>query len=220
MPVRFRAVHLGAGRHPLEGRGPATALPVVSSVRPALLALGDTRAAELGDHRVPLEWKHTCEEVDWDELSALYLAAPLGNKSPAHLRTVFPNSRYTCFVYEDGRLVGVGRALADGADCSYICDIAVLPSHQGTGLGKQIVGSPIQAWRQRLMYKYEVIIYWSEEDRVFIAEVPELPGCAAHGNSPDSALGNSQDAIELWLDTAREFGRPVPEPKGRPLQLA
>ncbi|HWM94669.1 MAG TPA: type II toxin-antitoxin system HicB family antitoxin [Thermoanaerobaculia bacterium] len=70
------------------------------------------------------------------------------------------------------------------------------------------------------MYKYEVIIYWSEEDRVFVAEVPELPGCAAHGDSPDSALANSQDAVELWLDTAREFGRSIPEPKGRRLQLA
>ncbi len=70
------------------------------------------------------------------------------------------------------------------------------------------------------MYKYEVIIYWSEEDRVFIAEVPELPGCAAHGDSPDGALAHCRDAIGLWLDTAREFGRPIPEPKGRRLQFA
>jgi predicted RNase H-like HicB family nuclease len=70
------------------------------------------------------------------------------------------------------------------------------------------------------MYKYEVIIYWSEEDQVFIAEVPELPGCTAHGDSPDSTLANCQDAMELWLDTAREFGRYVPEPKGRRLQFA
>ena len=52
---------------------------------------------------------------------------------------MFANSRYRVFAFEDGRLVGAGRALADGADCSYICDVAVLPSHQGTGLGKQIV---------------------------------------------------------------------------------
>jgi len=70
------------------------------------------------------------------------------------------------------------------------------------------------------MYKYEVIIYWSDEDRVFVAEVPELPGCAAHGDSPDSALSNCRDAIELWLDTAREFGRTIPQPKGRRLQFA
>jgi GNAT superfamily N-acetyltransferase len=88
---------------------------------------------------MPLEWKHTCEEVDWDELSALYRAAPLGNKSVDHLRKVFSNSLYKCFLYDGGRLVGAGRALADGADCSYLCDIALLPSHQGLGLGTQIV---------------------------------------------------------------------------------
>jgi len=71
-----------------------------------------------------------------------------------------------------------------------------------------------------MMYKYEVIIYWSEEDKVFVAEVPELPGCAAHGNSPQSALANAQEAIALWLDTASEFGDPVPLPKGRRLQYA
>jgi predicted RNase H-like HicB family nuclease len=70
------------------------------------------------------------------------------------------------------------------------------------------------------MYKYEVIIYWSEEDQLFIAEVPELPGCIAHGDSPDGALANCQEAMDLWLDTARELGRPVPVPKGRRLQYA
>ena len=70
------------------------------------------------------------------------------------------------------------------------------------------------------MHKYEIIIYWSDEDKAFIAEVPELPGCSAHGSSPDSALANCQEAIELWIDTAQEFGRTVPEPKGRRLQYA
>jgi len=70
------------------------------------------------------------------------------------------------------------------------------------------------------MRKYEIILYWSEEDSAFIAEVPELPGCAAHGDSPDSALASCQEAIELWISTAKEFGRVVPEPKGRRLQLA
>jgi len=65
------------------------------------------------------------------------------------------------------------------------------------------------------MNKYEVIIYWSEEDRAFIAEVPELPGCAAHGSTQEAALANVQDAITLWLDTAKEYGDPIPEPKGR-----
>ena len=70
------------------------------------------------------------------------------------------------------------------------------------------------------MTKYEIIIYWSEEDEAFVAEVPELPGCAAHGSAQDRALRNAQDAIRLWIDTAKEFGDPVPEPKGRRLLLA
>lgn len=86
-----------------------------------------------------LAWKYHAEGVDWDEMSALYLAAPLGIKSAEHLRKVFTNSLYKCFVYDGGKLVAAGRALADGGDCSYLCDIAVMPSHQGTGLGKQVV---------------------------------------------------------------------------------
>ncbi len=77
--------------------------------------------------------------MDWKELEALYRAAPLGNKNAVDLQTVFTNSRFCCFAREDGRLVGAGRALADGADCSYLCDVAVLPTHQGTGVGKEIV---------------------------------------------------------------------------------
>jgi len=70
------------------------------------------------------------------------------------------------------------------------------------------------------MNRYEIIIYWSEEDRAYIAEVPELPGCTAHGDSQEAALANVKDAIALWIDTAREFGDPIPEPKGRRLILA
>ncbi|MBA3772016.1 MAG: GNAT family N-acetyltransferase [Ramlibacter sp.] len=88
---------------------------------------------------MPLIWSQSVDGLDWNELSALYAAAPLGNKSPAGLKTAFTNSMFRCFVHEGGKLVGVGRALADGVDCSYICDVAMLPSHQGLGLGKQIV---------------------------------------------------------------------------------
>ena len=70
------------------------------------------------------------------------------------------------------------------------------------------------------MYRYETIIYWSEEDQSFIAEVPELPGCMAHGVSPDDALANAQEAMQLWMDTAHEFGDPIPQPKGRRLVYA
>lgn len=67
---------------------------------------------------------------------------------------------------------------------------------------------------------YEVIIYWSEEDRAFVAEVPELPGCAAHGDTQESALANCKDAMVLWIETAKEFGDPIPTPKGRRLNFA
>ena len=70
------------------------------------------------------------------------------------------------------------------------------------------------------MYKYGVIIYWSREDAVFVCEVPELPGCMAHGETQESALKNAHDAIQLWIDTAEEFGDPVPVPKGERLMLA
>ena len=70
------------------------------------------------------------------------------------------------------------------------------------------------------MHKYEIILYWSDEDRVFVAEVPELPGCIAHGDTQEAALTNAQEATQLWIDTALEFGDPVPQPKGRRLILA
>ena len=65
------------------------------------------------------------------------------------------------------------------------------------------------------MTKYEIDLYWSYEDGAFIAEVPELPGCAADGNTRQEALANAEVVISEWLETARELGRPVPEPKGR-----
>ncbi len=69
------------------------------------------------------------------------------------------------------------------------------------------------------MYKYEVILYWSNEDQAFIAEVPELAGCIAHGDTQETALKNAHEAIRLWIDTAREFGDPIPEPKGQRLMF-
>jgi predicted RNase H-like HicB family nuclease len=63
--------------------------------------------------------------------------------------------------------------------------------------------------------RYEVIIYWSAEDEAFIAEVPELPGCAADGSTYESALAAIRVIIEEWIETALELGRPIPEPRGR-----
>jgi predicted RNase H-like HicB family nuclease len=64
------------------------------------------------------------------------------------------------------------------------------------------------------MNRYEVIIYWSEEDKAFIAEVPELPGCAADGKTYQEALANIEIVIQEWIETARELGRTIPMPKG------
>lgn len=84
-------------------------------------------------------WDHDLEGVDLDELSHLYRVAPLGEKPPAALATVFGNSMFRCFVRADDVLVGAGRALADGLDCAYIADVAVHPDHQGRGLGRAII---------------------------------------------------------------------------------
>lgn len=63
--------------------------------------------------------------------------------------------------------------------------------------------------------KYELIIYWSDEDQSFVVEVPELSGCMADGETHEQAVANAQQVIEEWIETARELGRPVPEPRGR-----
>lgn len=65
------------------------------------------------------------------------------------------------------------------------------------------------------MIRYEVIIYWSDADQAFIAEVPELPGCMADGATYQEALTNVEVVIQEWLETAKELGRPIPKPKGR-----
>jgi len=66
-----------------------------------------------------------------------------------------------------------------------------------------------------MMTKYEMIIYWSEEDQSYIAEVPELAGCMADGSSYQEAVNNAEQVIAEWIETALELGRYIPEPKGR-----
>lgn len=70
------------------------------------------------------------------------------------------------------------------------------------------------------MDKYEIIIYWSQDDKAFIAEVPELPGCMAHGKTHAAALSNVREAMRLWIKTAKEFGDDVPKARGRRLVFA
>ena len=92
-------------------------------------------------------WSDSLDTVDWAELSDLYRKAPLGDKPPERLKTVFSNSMFRRFAYEDGVLVAAGRALADGADCAYICDVAILPGHQGRGLGNELIAQLVELSR-------------------------------------------------------------------------
>lgn len=92
-----------------------------------------------------LKWINNCDDVDWDELSNLYKIAPLGDKKPKDLKIVFSNSMFKYFVYLDNTLIGAGRALADGMDCSYICDVAIHPDYQSKGIGKSIVSKLIES---------------------------------------------------------------------------
>jgi ribosomal protein S18 acetylase RimI-like enzyme len=102
-----------------------------------------------------LVWTKDTAGLDWNELAALYRQAPLGNKTADLLKTVFGNSRFVWLARENGKLVAAGRALADGADCSYICDVAVLPSHQGTGVGREVVSRLIEDSRNHA----KIILY-------------------------------------------------------------
>jgi len=70
------------------------------------------------------------------------------------------------------------------------------------------------------MFKYEIILYWDQSDQIYVAEIPELPGCMAHGSTQELALKNAQEAISLWLDVAKDNGDDIPQPKGRKLMYA
>ena len=86
-----------------------------------------------------VHWTESTEQVDWEEMSELYRIAPLGSKSADWLRTGYSNSMFKCLAFEDGRIVAAGRAVADGVDCSYLCDVVVHPACQGRGLGKELI---------------------------------------------------------------------------------
>ena len=91
-----------------------------------------------------IHWTQSTDAVDWDELSELYRIAPLGTKSGEWLRTAYGNSMFKCVAFDDGKLVAAGRAVADGVDCSCLCDIVVHPGYQGAGLGKALIGTLVE----------------------------------------------------------------------------
>lgn len=104
-----------------------------------------------------IEWLYSQNEIDWEELFSLYKVAPLGHKNPEDLKKAFSNSMFKCFVFDNGKLIGVGRGLADGVDCSCICDVAVLPDYQGAGIGKNIVLNLIElskGHKKIILYAY------------------------------------------------------------------
>jgi ribosomal protein S18 acetylase RimI-like enzyme len=84
-------------------------------------------------------WTHSTDMVDWDEMSELYRIAPLGNKSGDWLKTAYSNSMFKCLAFDGDKVVAAGRAVADGVDCSYLCDIVVHPAYQGRGLGTALI---------------------------------------------------------------------------------
>lgn len=88
-----------------------------------------------------IRWTQSSDAIDWDALSELYRIAPLGNKSGEWLKTAYSNSMFKRFAFDGDSVVAAGRAVADGVDCAYLCDIVVHPAYQGSGLGKELIQS-------------------------------------------------------------------------------
>lgn len=129
-------------------------------------------------------WVHDLGAVDLDELSNLYRVAPLGDKPPEALATVFGNSMFMCFVYAGGVLAGAGRVLADGLDCAYIADVAVHPDHQGRGLGKAIIRRLVALARNHK----QIILYANPGTEDFYGKLGFL---------------RMNTAMAIWQDPAR-----------------
>ncbi len=91
-----------------------------------------------------IQWQYSTDNINWNELASLYSQTPLGEKKPENLKTAFNNSMFKCFLFDNQKLIAVGRALADGIECSYICDVAVLPDYQGLGIGNSIVSKLLE----------------------------------------------------------------------------
>ena len=142
-----------------------------------------------------IKWKFNHNDVDWNELSNLYKIAPLGDKKPDDLKVVFSNSMYKCFVYNEKTLVGVGRALADGFDCSYICDVAIHPDFQGRGIGKDIVNKLVEFSKGHK----KTILYANIGKEPFYAKLG-----FAKMNTAMAIFKNQSQAIELGLVSEME----------------
>lgn len=118
-----------------------------------------------------MRWQFDDAGIDWSALSELYRIAPLGDKSPADLKVCFTNSMFKCFVFDGELLIGAGRAVADGIDCSYICDVAVHPAYQGRGLGKAMIGK----LREFSAMHRKIILYANPGKEGFYKKLGFLP---------------------------------------------
>ena len=147
-----------------------------SGVCPAILFR--VMASNIKGTNMALEWIYSSENVDWEELSRLYLAAPLGHESPSDLKVAFSNSMFMCFVYDSGRLIAVGRALADGRDCSYICGVAVHPEYQGIGIGKEVVTKLVTLSKEHK----KIILYAAVRERTILSKTRLQTHGNSHGN--------------------------------------
>ena len=137
-----------------------------------------------------LKWVDNCENIDWNELSNLYKIAPLGNKKPEDLKIAFSNSMYKHFVYSNNKLIGVGRALADGVDCSYISDVAIHPDYQGMGIGKAIVNKLTEQSKDY----YKIILFASAGKEKFYSKLGYYKM-----NTAMAIFKNHDKCIELGL---------------------
>ncbi|NQZ81290.1 MAG: GNAT family N-acetyltransferase [Colwellia sp.] len=139
-------------------------------------------------------WLKNEETVNWQELADLYKSAPLGDKSPEDLRTVFSNSMFKCFVFakyrDTNKLIGIGRALADGLDTSYICDIAIHPDYQDQGLGKAIVNTLVE--------------YSSKHKKILLYAVP-----GKEGFYQKLGFRKMNTAMAIFSDQQRAFNKGI-----------
>ncbi|MDD3341963.1 MAG: GNAT family N-acetyltransferase [Sulfurospirillaceae bacterium] len=144
-----------------------------------------------------LRWQYDSLGVDWEALSELYKIAPLGDKKAEDLKVVFSNSRYQCFVYDGEKIIGVGRALSDGIDVSYIADVAIHPQYQKQGIGKQIVTKLVEFSKEH----NKIILFASMGKELFYVKLG-----FDKMNTAMAIFKNRQSVLDLGLVSEIKIG--------------
>jgi len=140
-------------------------------------------------------WVYDQSDIDWKKLFELYRIAPLGDKTAGDLKVVFSNSKFKCFIFENEKLIGAGRVLADGLDCSYICDVAIHPEYQGIGLGRNIIKQLIE-----LSFGHKKIILYANPGKEGFYKKLGFKKM----NTAMAIFSNEKHAIEVGLVSATE----------------